>query len=156
MKKITIFSILILILLFANLVYSFDLRYPEIFTSNELISPQDRIKDSQIHIYENRIVLDIPNANYARYADTNSMDPILDEGATGIEILPSNVNDIQVGDIITYEPEWTNKLVVHRVIVTGEDEQGWYCYTKGDNTNTIDPGKIRFEQVRYILVGVIY
>jgi len=89
MKKIIILQILILLALFANLAYSFDLRHPVTFTSNELISPQDRIKDSQIHIYKNKIILDIENAKYARYADTNSMDPILDKGATGIEIIPN-------------------------------------------------------------------
>lgn len=156
MKRIIILQILILLALFTNLAYSYDLRHPATFTSNELISPHDRIKDSQIHIYQNRIIIDIENANYARYADTNSMDPILDNGATGIEIIPTNKDEIKVGDIITYQPDWTNNLVVHRVIYIGEDEHGWYCYTKGDNTSSIDPGRIRFNQIKYLLIGVLY
>jgi signal peptidase I len=156
MRQIIALLVLILIVLFANLVYSFDLKNPSIFTTNERISPQDRINEDQIHVYKDRIVIYIPEATYARYADTNSMDPILDEGATGFEIIPDSEEDIRIGDIITYQPEWTSNLVVHRVIEIGEDEQGWFAYTKGDNTSSIDPGKIRFEQVKYVLVGVFY
>ena len=84
------------------------------------------------------------------------MDPFLDTEANGIEIIPQSEKDIIIGDIITYQPAWTDKLVVHRVIQIGEDENGWYAYAKGDNSSAIDPGKIRFEQVKYILIGVLY
>ena len=84
------------------------------------------------------------------------MDPVLDQGAIGIEIIPLSEAEIQIGDIITYQPDWTDGLTVHRVITTGEDEEGWYCYTKGDNTSFVDPGKIRFDQIRYITIGVLY
>ena len=156
MKNIITLMVLILIVLFANLAYSLNIENTSIFKSNEKISPSDRIKDSQIFVYEDRIVIYIENANYAIYADTNSMDPVLDKGMTGIEVVPFSENDVKLGDIITYNPEWTKDLVVHRVIEIGEDKQGWYAYAKGDNSSVIDPGKIRFEQVKYILVGVIY
>lgn len=157
MKKIIILQVIILILLAANLAYSFDFSDPKtFFRSNELISPKDRISEDQIHIYEDKIVIEIDGATYARYADTGSMEPIIDVEANGLEIRPFSENDIQIGDIITYQPEWTNNLVVHRVIQIGYDEEGWFAYTKGDNTNVIDPGKIRFNQVEYILIGVLY
>ncbi len=156
MKKTTILSILILLLLFANLAYSFNLKNPSVFVSNELISPADRITERNIHIYSDKIIIDLPGATYARYADTNSMDPIIDKNATGIEIIPNSENEIQIGDIITYQPTWSNNLTVHRVIEIGIDEDGWYCYAKGDNTSIIDPERIRFNQVKYILVGVLY
>jgi hypothetical protein len=46
--------------------------------------------------------------------------------------------------------------IVHRVIEIGNDEDGWYAITKGDNNPTPDPWKIRFEWVRRITVAVIY
>ncbi len=157
MKKIIILQVIILILLAGNLVYSFDFSNPSnLFRSSEVISPKDRINEDQIHIYEDKIVIDISGATYAKYANTNSMDPFLDMEANGIEIVPSSEEEVQIGDVITYQPEWSENLVVHRIIQTGEDEQGWYAYTKGDNSSVIDPGKIRFEQVKYILIGVLY
>ncbi|MBT3691246.1 hypothetical protein HOG16_03330 [Candidatus Woesearchaeota archaeon] len=157
MKKIIILQAIILILLAANLAYSVDFSNPSnFFNSSEVISPKDRIQENQIHIYQDKIVIDIEGATYARYADTGSMDPILDSEATGIEIVPISEKDIQIGDIITYQPTWTNNLVVHRVIQIGYDKEGWFAYTKGDNSSVIDPGKMRYGQVEYILVGVFY
>jgi signal peptidase I len=157
MKKIMILQVIILILLAGNLAYSFDFKNPSnFFSAKEIISPKDRIGEDQIHIYEDKIVIDISGATYAKYADTGSMDPFLDTEANGLEIKPISEEDIQVGDVITYQPGWTSNLVVHRVIQVGEDEQGWYAYTKGDNVSVIDPGKIRFDQVEYILIGVLY
>ncbi len=156
MKKTIALLVLITMLLTANLVYSFNLKNPSIFTSNELISPANRIDKDQVHFYNDRIVIDINQATWATYANTNSMDPVLDQGAIGIEIIPLSEAEIQIGDIITYQPDWTDGLTVHRVITTGEDEEGWYCYTKGDNTSFVDPGKIRFDQIRYITIGVLY
>ncbi len=157
MKKIIVLQIILIILLLANIVYSFDFSDPSnFFRSKEVVSPKDRIKESQIHIYEDKIVIDISGAKYAKYANTGSMDPFLDIEANGIEIIPSSQEDIQIGDIITYQPDWSSNLVVHRIIQIGEDEQGWYAYTKGDNSSVIDPGKIRFNQVEYLLIGVLY
>ena len=41
------------------------------------------------------------------------------------------------------------------VIEKGIDEDGIYFITKGDN-NSITDGKIRFEDIEYITVGVIW
>jgi len=156
MKKTIIFLGVIALLLIANLVYAFSLKNPSVFTSDELISPANRISKDRVHFYDDRIVIDIDKATWATYANTNSMDPVLDQGSIGIEVIPESETEIQIGDIITYQPTWSQNLTVHRVISIGEDEQGWYCYTKGDNTSFIDPGKIRFEQVRYLTIGVLY
>jgi hypothetical protein len=137
-------------------VYSNQGENPLMVGPRELISPSDIVKESQIKIYDDKIVIDIANARWSRYADTNSMDPVLDKGANGLQIIPKSEKDIHVGDIITYEPVWSDKLVVHRVVDIGRDDLGWYAIAKGDNTNRTDPGKIRFEQIRYLLIGVIY
>ena len=68
MKKIIVLQIILIILLLANIVYSFDFSDPSnFFRSKEVVSPKDRIKESQIHIYEDKIVIDISGAKYAKY-----------------------------------------------------------------------------------------
>jgi Fe-S-cluster formation regulator IscX/YfhJ len=42
------------------------------------------------------------------------------------------------------------------VIETGEDSNGWYAIFKGDNNPIRDPSKVRFSQIRRIVVAVIY
>lgn len=116
-------------------------------------SPANWVQESQILIYPDRVVILVPNATLSRYANTKSMDRIIDVTANGIEIKPKSYEDIHVGDIISYEKG--NNLIVHRVIEIGIDEKGWYCITKGDNALQ-DDGKVRFEQIKYVTIAIIY
>ncbi len=127
---------------------------PAARNSLELPSPADRIKEDQIIVYEDMVIIKLNNASLARYADTNSMDPVIDKEATGIEIVPENEDDIHVGDIIVYEN--SGELIVHRVIAIGHDEKGKYFIVKGDNNPVEDPIKVRFNEIKYILVGILY
>jgi len=123
---------------------------------NEIDSPHDRIKENQIHIYPDRIVIDVNNAVWASYADTNSMDPIIDIGANGLEIIPESEDDLFIGDIAAYESKITNELVVHRIVKIKEDSQGKIFKFKGDNNLLEDPEDVRFSQIKYVLIGIIY
>lgn len=128
-----------------------------IFGGNmERISPFDHISEDSIHVYSDEIKLDIEDASWASYADTNSMDPVFDAGANGIEIKPESEEDVHVGDIISYRSNYVDGLVVHRVIDTGSDERGWYAVTKGDNNPSKDPEKVRFDMINGVLIAVIY
>lgn len=122
----------------------------------ERLSPADRIKEEQIHVYPDKVVIDIKNARWAEFADTNSMDPYLDKGSNAIQIIPQSSGEIMAGDIISYNSEVYNAIIIHRVVEIGEDEEGIYYITKGDNNPKPDPERIRFNQVRRILVGIIY
>jgi len=137
-----------------------DLNYEAPFTftfkSPELISPADHIQEDQISVYQDRIEIDLENAMWARFTDTNSMDPLFDAEANTIEIRPENPSDIHVGDVISYRPRNSNSLIVHRAVETGYDNNGWYIVAKGDNVAQPDPEKIRFEQINGILVAIIY
>jgi len=117
-------------------------------------SPGDHISESQINVFDDKVELDIQNAVWSRFADTNSMDPFLDEGSNGIEIKPKSMDEIKIGDIISYESN--DGLIIHRVIKKEKDEQGEYLIVKGDNNPVQDPEKVRFSQVKGILVGIIY
>ncbi|MBN1502501.1 hypothetical protein JW930_03075 [Candidatus Woesearchaeota archaeon] len=124
--------------------------------NEEKPSPYNWISEGDIHVYKDKVVIDISNAEWATFTDTNSMDPVLDFGANAIEIIPNSPQDIHVGDIVSYELSDSHGTIIHRVIETGFDEEGWYMRTRGDNNPRPDPSKIRFEQVRRIVVALIY
>lgn len=115
--------------------------------------PNDRLSQNDIEVYQDRIVIKLEDASISEYADTNSMLPVIDKGANGIRIQPKSEDDIKAGDIISFESEYG--LIVHRVVEIGEDNEGKYFITKGDN-NLLSDGKVRFEQIRYLTVGVLY
>ncbi len=119
-------------------------------------SPGNWVKENQILVYKDRIVILVPNAIVSSYMNTNSMDPLIDSTANGVEIIPQSPEDIRVGDIIAYKPSPDDEtLVVHRVVAIGSDRKGWYCIAKGDNTAQAD-GKIRWEMIKYVTVAIIY
>ena len=120
----------------------------------ERSSPQDRIAERDIEVYPDRVVINLEGAQWARFADTNSMDPIIDRGVNALQIAPKSMDDIEVGDIISYQSG--ERVIIHRVIEKAIDEQGWYVTAKGDNNPTADPNKVRFEDITRVLVAVIY
>ena len=122
-------------------------------TEAELEAPGNWIRESQVHVYDNALVIDIEYASLSRYAPTGSMKPVLDEYSNGIRIKPSGSEEVRVGDIVTFEQD--AQLIVHRVIEKGEDEQGYWFITKGDNSPLSD-GKIRFEQIEYVTIGILF
>ncbi len=127
----------------------------------ELNSPSDWVKRSDLSVDEGKAVIEfkkseIKNPKIISFANTNSMDPVIDESSNAIVIMPDSVDDIHIGDIISYKPNNLNLILVHRVIGILEDEQGKYFILKGDNNPEADPGKVRFEQVRNVIVGVVY
>ena len=149
------------------------------------IAPFDRIKEKDILVYSDKVIINISNVQLVNYTDTGSMKSTLDEFSNGLKIPVKNESDIHIGDIITYKIEECKKpedigfkvelknntnitkvevckfeLIVHRVIKIEEDEQGWYAITKGDNNKFDDVvlsfGKVRFSQVKGVIIGLIY
>jgi hypothetical protein len=125
-------------------------------TAPELESPFNHIEEDQIHIYSDRVVIDLEDAMWARFTNTNSMDPIFDSEANTIEIKPEKKSDVHVGDVISYRPGNSDSLIVHRVVQISVDGDGWYAIVKGDNIANPDPDKVRFEQINGVLVAIIY
>jgi hypothetical protein len=119
-------------------------------------SPADKIKESQIHVTDNSVVIDIQDPEWSKFTDTNSMDPVLDEGANAIHIVPKSENEIQVGDIVAYKSEYADGTIIHRVIEINKDDEGTFYILKGDNNPEPDPGRVRFSQIRRVLVAIIY
>jgi len=119
----------------------------------EVVSPPDFIDSEDILVFEDMLILRISNVSISNYAPTGSMIPLFDKGSNGIRIVPKNEGEINVGDIVSFEKD--GLLIVHRVIEKDIDEEGVYFITKGDN-NFSDDGKIRFSQIRYKTIGVLW
>jgi hypothetical protein len=160
MNKVIKISIIFLIgFLSANLVnlyfvsgferpFSFDY-----FGFSSLDAPFDWIDEGQIKIYSDKVVIDVADVSISRYADTGSMLPVFGAGANGLRIVPKNEEEIHIGDIISFREK--NYLIVHRVVDKGVDSQGVYFITKGDN-NDVSDGKVRFDDIKYKTIGVIW
>lgn len=125
-------------------------------TGNEIASPMDRIKEDQILVTKDKIEINLKGAEWASFTDTNSMDPVIDAGAHAIEIVPTSEDQIQVGDIVAYVSDYAEGVIIHRVVHKAQDEQGTYFVMKGDNNPISDPGKVRFEQIKKVVVAIIY
>ena len=116
-------------------------------------APNDWVSDEDIIVFDDRIVLRISGATLSSYADSGSMRPVFDGGANGIRVVPESADEIDVGDIVSYR--FGGMLIVHRVVEKGFNEDGVYFVMKGDN-NLVDDGKVRFEDIEYVTVGVIW
>jgi signal peptidase I len=124
--------------------------------NEELPSPQDWITQDKISVLKDKVIISVSNPEWAEFTDTNSMDPVIDSGSNAIEIIPKSSDEIQAGDIVSYRSEYAEGNIIHRVIKTGYDDQGWYAVMKGDNNPNPDPGKIRFSQIARVVIAVIY
>jgi len=121
--------------------------------SGNTSAPSDFVSENQIEIYQDKIVINVDDASISRYAPTGSMVPVLNENSNGIRIKVSSPDEINVGDIISFYSG--EDLIIHRVIEKGVDEKGIYFITKGDS-NPVSDGKIRFEDIEYKTIGVIW
>jgi signal peptidase I len=101
------------------------------------------------------VTLDLRDAEWATFTDTNSMDPIIDQGANAIEIVPDNPSQLKEGDIISYKSKYAEGTIIHRIVEINNDNE-WYARVKGDNLDFQDPGKVRFDQIQRVVVGILY
>ncbi len=122
----------------------------------EKVSPKNRIKESQIKVDNKKIVIEVENAKWSRFTDTNSMDPVIDKGANALQIVPETPRNIKEGDIASYQPKGSEEIIIHSLKKKKRDEEGVYFIMKGDNNKEEDPGKVRFEQIKRVVIGVIY
>ncbi len=123
--------------------------------SGERNSPGDWLDDEQIKVLQDMVVIKQKDVILSSFADTNSMDPLLDASAHGLEIKPTR-GELEVGDIISYKSDFLGGVVIHRIVEIGGDEEGIFYVAKGDNNINNDPEKIRFEQIEGVLIGVLY
>ena len=119
-----------------------------------VVSPSDRINMDNVQVFSDRAIIDMDDLIFAKIKDTHSMEPVLNSGSISLELPPDVPSNIKVGDIISFEQE--GKVIIHRVVLVGEDPEGWFAATKGDNNEEPDPSKVRFDSVKGIVVGILY
>lgn len=124
--------------------------------ATEVLSPSDWITSEQVRVTPDRVIIEIPFARAGSIIDTNSEAPLINGNTTTIEIRPPSAEAINLGDIIVYYSTVSKELIVHRVVAQGNDDDGWFVIAKGDNNFEPDPEKIRFDQVKSVVVGIIY
>ncbi|MDP4012391.1 MAG: hypothetical protein Q8R00_02190 [Candidatus Nanoarchaeia archaeon] len=169
MKTLILTTLLLVFTLgwISNTVYT-EAKYSDIqsplefinysLSNGEKISPSDTVPEDQIWVYDDYAIIHLGGLSLAKYEDTNSMDPVLDKEANGLEIRPYSTKDLNIGDIVAYRSiNNTNSLIVHRIVNTSTDENGNLFYIlKGDNNAQPDPERIYFNQIEYKLIGVLW
>lgn len=129
--------------------------------ASERPSPRDIIKRHQIYWNETEGRITIHGIKgyvwITGVADTNSMDGLLDFGHTVLLIKEFDKSQLQVGDIVVYQPteRYANKII-HRIVKIGEDKEGRWYKTRGDNIATSDPYKLRNQHIKFLCIGIIY
>ncbi|MCK4590027.1 MAG: signal peptidase I [Nanoarchaeota archaeon] len=154
-KFIFLIGIIIFAFFVTSFIYLTPNRIPIGFFNTELSSPSNWLNDEEIKVFENMVVIKHEGVILSSFADTNSMDPLIDENTHGLEIKPKE-NQLKVGDIISYKSDILGGTIIHRIIEINQDEKGTFYTTQGDNNNIQDPEKIRFEQIEGVLIGILY
>ncbi|MBU0907690.1 MAG: hypothetical protein KKD18_06600 [Nanoarchaeota archaeon] len=116
-------------------------------------SPSDIVSDDRILVYPDRVIIEVEGAKLSTYESTGSMLPTLGAGVSGISVVPSCPDEINLGDIVSFERN--GLLIVHRVVQKGFDNQGVYFVTQGDNS-LADDGKVRFDEIERVLIALVY
>lgn len=122
----------------------------------DLPSPEDYISEEDILVYKDKVIIRLDSPQWASFSPTRSMDPVLDAGHNAIEIALKSMDQVQVGDIVSYYSKKADSTIIHRVIYKGTDDDGQYLIMKGDNNPSRDPEKVREDQLRRKVVGIIY
>ena len=133
---------------------STTIPYSEVIGS-ERKSPSNRVELDDLKLYRNQVRIYMDDLTIAQFNDTNSMDPFIDETAHAIQKNVTSKDDLFIGDIVAYEDS-EGYLILHRIVDISEDENGWYAIFKGDNNAFVDYNKVRFEQLKYIVIGIFY
>lgn len=111
------------------------------------------VLDAQTDIvqFSNRIEVRGEQLQLVRF-ESDSMEPALPFGATGIEMPPPA--QLHAGDIISYRSGIG--VITHRIISINTDAAGVYYTTKGDASPAQDAKKVRPSDIEGLVVGVIY
>jgi len=115
-------------------------------------NPSNYINGDEIHLYADKIIIDKPGLAYAAVKDTKSMEPLLSSNSHVIEAKPDK-NILQKGDIISFTKQ--GKTITHTITEIKNDAQGWYATTKGYNNELNDEWKVRFNEIKGVVIGVL-
>jgi len=126
------------------------------YIAPEKVSPSDHITDAQIHIYNDSFTINVGREIiYAGYADTNSMDPLMDASANGVEIKSYEWLELNDGTIPTKTlarlrkvfPSWDGQI---ETLEAGHGFEGTECEIVVINEPGKDDPTKAFSKVTYM------
>jgi len=124
-------------------------------TEQTIFAPKDRISEDQITVGKDFVLIKMDDPMWSSYENTNSMLPTLSNGHNGIYQKPKGEWDLQIGDIVAYQ--LGDEIVVHRIVGINKNADGETVFTlKGDNNEVIDPEIVKYDQIKRVLVGMLY
>lgn len=126
-------------------------------SAREISSPGDHIKLENLFYDNETFCFKYHDLEVYAPIGTKSMDPVFDKGSFTVHYKPKSIDEIQVGDIVSYynkimEEEYNVSIMTHRVI----DIKGNMIKTQGDNVKGPDQGWIPFSQIEGIVIAIIY
>ena len=127
------------------------------------------IKNGNLHGNQHTFVEGVGTdiGSYTLFIDTNrtiipsqstgkSMYPSMYSDSFQIYLKPLNISELEIGDVIWYKKASSKNGIVHRIVKIGIDDSGWYARTKGDNNLVQDRTRVRFNEIRGVLIGITY
>lgn len=112
--------------------------------------------DIAIHKDRNTVEIDATDVRVYKVS-TGSMKPLLGKGTYAFFTIRVNIDDLVTGQDLVFEDDEVYPLgtwVLHRIIEIGQDEDGWWCRTRGLNNSRPDKGKRREHEVRGRFIGM--
>lgn len=116
----------------------------------EQLSPADHLNLTDFEWTQEKFCFYENDTRITAVIGSNSMDPVLDEYTNTIQIAPKSIDDVHVGDIVSYQTP--KGPYIHRVIEIRNNS----IRAKGDNNLVPDPGLIPFENILGVVVAIIY
>ena len=111
-----------------------------------------RVPFDAISVYPDEVRVSVPDLRYARVT-SNSMAPIITDKSTVFEKSPDSVDDILVGDVISFFEPGNDAVVIHAVVNILVIDGQVYYETQGLANPEKDPWLVPFANVQGVMVG---
>lgn len=87
-------------------------------------------------------------------SNTNSMDPLFDDGHTLLVQPITNYSDLIVGDMVVYDIGYG--LIAHRICEIYLEHEEWRYRVWGDNNGNKDSVILAASHLKYLIIGIFY
>ena len=122
---------------------------------SNMSSPSNSISEDKILVYDEYVMINQSGLVWFTVLNTDSMLPFIDAGNHVLGKSITNESEIHIGDVITYTDS-RGEYIMHRIININNDENGTYYTLQGDNNYYPDLDKVRFSQMSFKVVSVVY
>jgi hypothetical protein len=153
-RGVNIAIIFVIGFLLGSLLSTIDLSQASSLKAKEIPSPQIRIGTDSIAFLPDKVIINKPGIMGSTYTNTNSMDPILDQGMTGLSYPVNKDTELYEGDIITYDIN--GRLYTHTIKYILQNNNEKIYIVSGTTSNFLLNSKVPHNKVLYVKVGNIF